>query len=970
MPLTLITGPANAAKARILLDEVRASTARSPLLVVPSAADVDRYRRELADGGVVFGVSVMVFADLIEAIAGRAGVVGRTLGPASRERVAAEAVETTQLELLAAASHTEGFPAALARLADELAEQRVDPQEFCELLREWSAGNASRRQYTDELGALVLADRALMEEHGLATGELLAASAIAKMEEQPQLWGDTPVMLYGFDDLTAIERDALRVLSGPVGADVMMTLTHEPGRVLFEARERLHADLIGIGAQEIRVEPEDRYYEDTARTALAHIERTIFEPVEGDRAAASGGVRAICGGGERAELELAAAHIAAAISEGVAPEEIAVVQRGLAQRADQILRVFSESGVPVAIRHEIKVSDSAIGRGLLALLRCSSGSGSAADLLAYLRTPGVVEDPTRVDRFESGLRRRGVASLRQAQAIWGDIGPLQRLTEASREGFPELARAVCDETAAMLSDMWPGLAPELEGEDGTEARVVGEIVSATRGLVALPPALRPTAAELARIISGLRVPVGGRPGPGRVTVAEPQSLRARRVRHLYVLGLVDGCFPAPARPEPLLGDEERAQLNALGGLDLRMHEDSAGVERLFFYMAASRPTELLVVGWHQATDEGAPAVRSLFLDDLAAIMPAGWEDEVELRQLGQAGFAAQDAPTERAAAQYETATTEPVEPPVIAPLSGAAALGPIRERHTWSASALEAWVSCPVKWFVERHLRPGVLEPDAEQMVRGDIAHRVLEIVVRELEAGGGLSASDADARRRLVTEVLEREAADKPVSVNPARLQTELRRLEADLIAYLEAAASTGSEFRPQHFELAFGEAESGFPPVPVGEAGTLQFAGRVDRIDVSSDEREAIVYDYKGRAEPPPPARWVDDGRLQILLYIQAVRVLLGVNVVGGFYQPLSAEGRSARGVIEEDADPALRTKGKDRMPADEIESLLAQAAATAERAVDEIRAGALEPKPGSCAWNGGCAYPTICRVGAVTG
>src|SRR5436305_845808 len=55
MPLTLVTGPANSAKAAVVLDGVRAALDRDPLLVVPTAADAERYRRELADGGAVFG---------------------------------------------------------------------------------------------------------------------------------------------------------------------------------------------------------------------------------------------------------------------------------------------------------------------------------------------------------------------------------------------------------------------------------------------------------------------------------------------------------------------------------------------------------------------------------------------------------------------------------------------------------------------------------------------------------------------------------------------------------------------------------------------------------------------------------------------------------------------------------------------------------------------------------------------------
>ena len=61
MPLTLVTGPANAAKARVVLDAYRAALDREPLLVVPTFADVEHYRRELAAGGAVFGRSVMRF---------------------------------------------------------------------------------------------------------------------------------------------------------------------------------------------------------------------------------------------------------------------------------------------------------------------------------------------------------------------------------------------------------------------------------------------------------------------------------------------------------------------------------------------------------------------------------------------------------------------------------------------------------------------------------------------------------------------------------------------------------------------------------------------------------------------------------------------------------------------------------------------------------------------------------------------
>ena len=50
MPITLITGPANAGKAELILDGVRRHVAHGeePLLVVPTGADAEHYLRELA----------------------------------------------------------------------------------------------------------------------------------------------------------------------------------------------------------------------------------------------------------------------------------------------------------------------------------------------------------------------------------------------------------------------------------------------------------------------------------------------------------------------------------------------------------------------------------------------------------------------------------------------------------------------------------------------------------------------------------------------------------------------------------------------------------------------------------------------------------------------------------------------------------------------------------------------------------
>ncbi|HYF26364.1 MAG TPA: PD-(D/E)XK nuclease family protein [Baekduia sp.] len=300
------------------------------------------------------------------------------------------------------------------------------------------------------------------------------------------------------------------------------------------------------------------------------------------------------------------------------------------------------------------------------------------------------------------------------------------------------------------------------------------------------------------------------------------------------------------------------------------------------------------------------------------------------------------------------------EPPV-APLRHEPVVAALRER-VWSASALEAWAACPVRWLVDRRLRPQALVPDPEPLVRGKLAHDVLEQALRALvQAGHGLDPQGLPAARGLLRDALAEQAAHHRISVNPERLRSALRRLEVDLVAYLEHAAHAGSGFAPDRFELSFGAPGDELPALELFD-GELRLQGRIDRIDLGAGATQAIVYDYKGRTAPKTN-EWGERGRLQVGLYMLAVERLLGLRAVGGFYQPLNAGQPAARGVVREDADPHLRTVGKDRRPDDEVDALLDACADAARRAVREVRAGRLEARPATCSPDG-CAYPSICR------
>ena len=967
MPLHLVTGPANAAKARVVLDAARSRAAASPLLVVPTTADVEIYRRELAADGAVLGVRVERFDGLLRELAFRGGVAGRTLTELQRERVAAAAITATPLQRLADAARTPGFAPALVAFAEELGEARIEPPRFVQAVRAWAAGDPARAPFAEELGALVLAYRREQERTGRGDRPRHVTAALDALRTEPARWGGTPVFLYGFDDLSPLQRDVIDTLANAVGAEVMLSLTFEPGRAAFAARATLHQDLLALGAAEQRLDAVSDYYAPAARAALHHVERSLYEP-DAARAEPGDAVVALEGGGERAEVELVAAEVARLIrEERYAPEEIAVVHRGLDAVAPLIDLVFRTYDIPAAVRRTIKVGHTALGRGLVAMVRCALLDASADELLAWLRTPGVLRTPAFADRLEARARREGARTAREARVLWEQerwsLEALDHLAEAyNNNGVKGLAERVAAETALLLAAPYRRTAPVFDAEGELDARVAAQVRRALRELGQLPAELQPEPAALAATLDGLEVYVGSQSGAGRVTVTKPQSLRARRVRALFCLGLNEGVFPAPARPEPFLGDDERRAINAASGLRLRLHEDALNVERLFFYAAVSRPTDLLALSWHAADDEGAPAVRSLLVDDIADLLADGWARRPRRRELGAAGWPAAQAPTEREAARFAAAAAPPAAAPVIGHLTAPGALGPLRERHTWSASQLEVWASCPVKWFVERHLRPEVLVPDPEPMIRGELAHRVLEHALSSLAQDGGLSPARLPEARALVRAALDAHADDYKISPNPERLRSALRRLEVDLVRYLDFAAHAGSAFTPARFEVQFGNAEDPYPPLELDD-GALRLAGRIDRVDVGAGGHEAIVYDYKGKTATEQ-AKWREKGKLQIGLYMLTLRHVLGLEPVGGLYQPLGGAEARPRGAVLADADPGLAAFANDRVDEDRLEELLEACAEAARTAVAEIRSGALEPAPERCAYTGGCAHPTICR------
>ena len=275
MPLTLITGPANAAKAGAVLERFRAALPREPVLVVPTPADVEHYQRELAAEGIVVGTEV---ADLLVARAfdrrGDGGdLAGARPGRARARRARRRGGRAARgAGPLGRGSGLRGRRRRAVRRARALA---GDPGALRGAVRDWDEAPA----HAGELAALYSAYHRRLERLGAVDSEGLARAALDGLRERPDRVGRSPVFLYGFDDLTPLQRDAVETLARH--ADVCVALAYEPGRAAFAGRAATVELLKPLAERHELLEDRSEHYAANARDALHHLERGLFEPAPG-----------------------------------------------------------------------------------------------------------------------------------------------------------------------------------------------------------------------------------------------------------------------------------------------------------------------------------------------------------------------------------------------------------------------------------------------------------------------------------------------------------------------------------------------------------------------------------------------------------------------------------------------------------------------------------------------------------------
>ncbi|MDQ3571445.1 MAG: PD-(D/E)XK nuclease family protein [Actinomycetota bacterium] len=1008
MSLELIVGPPNSGRADEVLRRLAAELDSDPLLIVPSGEEVARFERDLCSRGrPVIGATIRTFASFAERIAATmAKPPPPVLTPAERLALMRATASSTSLRVLSRSARSTGFGSALDALIAELQAALVTPA----ALRAAAAAADGDTALELELADLYEKYQRLRDGAGRSDQAMIAAAAAGALSGDDSLLRARPILIHGFDDLTEAQLELTRKLAARAAVVVSVTYADRPG---LSARAGLLTRLRDEGAViAAELEHNPRY---TPVRSLAHLDRSIFAE-DPARAPLDDGVRLLDCTGERGEAEAIGLEIAQLLTGNAEPEEIIVALRRPAADGPLIAHVLRSMAIPVTLDADLPLAGTSVGRALLSLSRAGSAAGEPADVLRYLRAD-TASRPERADWVERRLQRGDDTTLGDLVERWGEGTPahLRRLLSASPG--PAQVRSLALSARRLAEGIHRERAP-LAGErssgtpfDPLEVRAAiaaAELLSELAAVGDLEGCTPPDLDAAAEALAAATVRSWQGSAHGRVRVLSPYRLRGERARFLFVAGMQEGTFPAGGSADPLLSEPARAGL----GIPALRRRDQDLEERYLFSVCISRPLERLYLSWRSSDDEGKPTPRSPFIDEVLDLLGADAESAeaklVRKRDVAQVVPAAEEAPTPRLLARALTLrhgadpsahrdalaelgadlslTGEVLGLTTAIPDLGLKPKGlhhpyvaaNLKERTLMSATSLEGWVECSYRWFVRHELQPERLEPQPDPLWLGGVVHEALNRLYSEAPGADSIPRpGDVATWKRRFSEILDAIVAEEESGSTGSARALALARARIQVEAFLDEDAATVTDLRPRPdlLEVGFGMDPAGEPEAL--DLGDFSMRGRIDRIDVAPDGVRAVLRDYKTSKKASGRAALVKEGKLQLPLYMLAMRERLDLDPIAGLYHPLASYGdRSPRGIARREQLGAgglldglgLKTrKGStaDHVDDEDFEGALQDARARAIEAGERMRGGKItrDPLNGECPKY--CTFQAICRL-----
>ena len=922
----LIRGPFSALAER-LFESIQGLQADDPFrrveVVVPSnylAVDLRRRLAErIADGGRRAGHANVRFSTLLDVAREIAGSVpGKPAPPGILFAAVAAAVGAAPaVEPFRSLGHRAGFLRSVEATVRDLRDAGVPVSEFTE----WAARSpSSRRESLEALGG-VYADVSRRLQ-SFADDVAVFRSAIQSAGTKPM---KEPLLVFGFYDLTGMQRELVAAIARARPLQFFLPEFEGDLGLFAQGTREFLEELLGSARNVAPPTDSSAKSEWFARFAATGAGPKTPLPADGS-------IQLVSAADDTDEAREVAREILRSHADGIPLGRTAVILRQEESDAPRILAELARAGIPAfrlageagseapegrAIRYWLQLEEDGFRRedvlDVLELVETARRGSSSALFRKLASQAGIVRG---IEDWERGARKLLRAHPEDEEEESEKRSGSAARTASGREAAERLSRAwtALRESATGWSDQplsWARWAEDLRAR---VARLFAPeeppevIASAADSIASLdsPGQLVGRHVALETFLSALerqRVP-GGRLGRDGVCVLSAMSARGLSFDHVLVPGLVERKFPALARPDPLLADEERSELARVTSRPLAEKVfPRPDEERLLFAAcadSASRRLTLLAARRDASLDrdrtpsqfftravdafEGRPvetrdyaggrrpaALRATRLGVHGEERPALDAAEARLRALrlhGPATLALAFPPLARALGAARL-RGRPEYGPHEGRIRDAALLAGIADRlsaNPLSPSAIETFAKCPYRFFFQRVLRVRAFDEAGERgevddLGRGALFHDAARRVAWERRGAAfqGLGESEiAELARRHAAAALATWEEENGYGLGPALVRelTEARLVE-ELEAWLRHEREDAGAFLPAGAEVRFGPRRPGSVEDPVLSTdeplvwetadAEIPLAGRIDFVAVGESGTLLRVTDFK---------------------------------------------------------------------------------------------------------------------------
>lgn len=1022
MPLKLICGPIGSGKtARAIEAFIFALDAgRNSAFIAPSGPDARHFEREiLRKRRVITGGGVTTFGGLVNSILASARPGFRIIDEGCRLALIRAVIDAARLRTLMDASGFDGFVAALARLFSEIELLGMEPGEMQLSFTPWSKDDIWRQDLVRDLFSLYQEYRQALKQIGALDGDAAQRRALEYAREGVSISRFDTLIIDGFWDFTPFQHHFIRELARE--AEVLVTVPYEPENMIYEAPAFHLAKFQDLG------EPEHlpRRSDESRRPGLVHLTDNLFQQGTG-KVQAGEDIFILKGSGLRGQADLVAAEILKLYRAGRPLDDIAVICRGMDQDLLSVAAALEECGVPYELPAPVPLKQTPVGAAALAALDFASGIRSRQSLLTFLRS-GLANAPDDlVDGFDRETRLEGVEERddlfilwkKRAGGMWS--ADMERLLLAAGESVESLGEAllemigglVCRESSAagakidsMSLDLksLEALKSVCGAAAGASQAMAGNEAASTKGEAARTAGAEP-AGLLRRGVNMavIRLPAGRR--RNCVRLLDPHRVLNQRFDIVFVCGLLEKQFPSLGREDAFFSDQDRRELAAGYGLELRSRERRLDEERFLFHRAISRARRRLYLCYPYCDKEGRPTVPSLFMEDALALFEEGSIlANTIMKEIGDVTYPVEEARTPGdavkslalasstfdghgagAEAVLEVAEPAGLKERLRACIDAAKTREPeltdkkiiesIAAQEDFSVTGLQRYLGCPFRYFVEKMLDPADMDTVSHRLRRGTAIHRIL-CRFGEMLRRLNLALPDADEEqaaeiRRQMNGLIEEEFAGAASGLQTAILKTEL---VYHLNRYIDRERDSGRRFQIYDVEVSFGGSAGrnkcgGRKSSPdMLNLDGVRLRGRIDRIDWAGDQERAMIIDYKAAKSVRSQNDFDKAREIQIPLYMQALEIF-GLKPIAGEYCSICGEERA--GLYLNDYGDELgagsgQIKNRDFVDFEVFQQRLEDARTLALEAVEGIRRGGFPREPldknYDCRF---CEFGGICR------